>query len=80
MPVLNGVTGPIQAAAEAHGVRATTVLVEPDGHGLTELAKLVDAGLLRPEVQATFDLADAGKAHELGELGRTRGKIVLTLR
>ena len=27
----------------------------------------------------TFPLEEAGRAHELGEQGRTRGKIVLTL-
>ncbi|HEU4946100.1 MAG TPA: NADP-dependent oxidoreductase [Kribbella sp.] len=79
VPVLGGVTESIRAAADARGVRATTLLVEPDGHGLAELAALVEAGLLRPEIEATFDLADAGKAHQLGEKGRTRGKIVLTV-
>ena len=28
-------------------------------------------------VDATFPLEDAGKAHALGETGRTQGKIVL---
>lgn len=79
VPVLGGVTEPIREAAEARGVLAKTFLVEPDGHGLTELAKLADAGRLRPAIEATFDLAEAGKAHALGERGRTRGKLVLTL-
>jgi hypothetical protein len=30
-------------------------------------------------VAATFPLADAGRAHETGETGRTQGKLVLTV-
>jgi NADPH:quinone reductase-like Zn-dependent oxidoreductase len=34
---------------------------------------------LKPHVERTFPLEEAARAHELGERGRTRGKIVLTL-
>lgn len=67
------------AAAPAHGVRATGMLVEPDGHALDELAALVRAGRLRPVVERTFPLEQADAAHRLGETGRTTGKIVLTV-
>ncbi|ADB31115.1 Alcohol dehydrogenase GroES domain protein [Kribbella flavida DSM 17836] len=79
VPVLGGVTPDIAAAAERYGVNACTLLVEPDGHALGELAALAERGLLRPEIQATYDLADAATAHEVGEQGRTRGKLVLTV-
>ncbi|MEU1374847.1 NADP-dependent oxidoreductase [Streptomyces triculaminicus] len=65
--------------ARAAGVRATFVLVEPDRTGLREIAALVENGHLRVEVDAVFPLEDAAKAHELGERGRTTGKIVLTV-
>ena len=54
-----------------------TPLVEPDHAGLEGLASLVDAGQLRVEIDTVLPLADAARAHELGERGRTRGKIVL---
>jgi NADPH:quinone reductase-like Zn-dependent oxidoreductase len=57
------------------GVNAVGILVEPDRSGL---AGLVAAGV-RAHVEATFPLEDAARAHELGEQGRTRGKIVLTV-
>ena len=57
----------------------TGILVEPDRLGLEELARLVAAGALRPHVAATFPLADARRAHEAGETGRTQGKLVLTV-
>ncbi|MBO0652640.1 NADP-dependent oxidoreductase [Streptomyces triculaminicus] len=66
-------------AARAAGVRATFVLVEPDRTGLREIAALVESGQLRVEVDAVFPLEEAAKAHELGERGRTTGKIVLTV-
>jgi NADPH:quinone reductase-like Zn-dependent oxidoreductase len=58
-------------------VRVTSILVEPDRCGLEELAALVERGELRPHVERTFPLAQAGAAHELGETGRTTGKLVL---
>jgi NADPH:quinone reductase-like Zn-dependent oxidoreductase len=71
-------TFPVERARVA-GVRAVFMLVEPDHAGLREIAALVEAGRLRGEVAATLPLADAAKAHELGETGRTAGKIVLTV-
>ena len=59
--------------------RVTGILVEPDRAGLEALAELVAAGALRPHVSQTFPLAEAGRAHELGETGRTQGKLVLTV-
>ncbi len=67
----------LRAAAIARGVRAAVLLVEPDHAGLAQLSGLVADGRLRPVVAATFPLAEAARAHELGETGRTAGKIVL---
>jgi NADPH:quinone reductase-like Zn-dependent oxidoreductase len=58
-------------------IRISPILVEPDRAGLEAIAALVEAGELRVHVDATFPLEDAGKAHALGETGRTQGKIVL---
>jgi len=40
---------------------------------------LIDSGQLRVHVQTTLPLAEAAKAHQLLESGRTTGKIVLTI-
>ncbi|HZZ47846.1 MAG TPA: NADP-dependent oxidoreductase [Pseudonocardia sp.] len=66
-------------AARRAGVRATSVVVEPDRVGLLGLVDLVVAGALRPTVDQVFPLDQAGRAHTVGELGRTRGKLVLTV-
>jgi NADPH:quinone reductase-like Zn-dependent oxidoreductase len=68
-----------QAAAEAAGVRLVDFLVEPDAQGLEALAALVEAGQLRPSIDTVLPLEHAAKAHEIGETGRTQGKIVLDL-
>lgn len=65
--------------AERLGVRAEVMLVEADQEGMKAIAALVDTGKLRAEIAGTFPLEEAAKAHELGETGRTTGKLVLTL-
>ncbi|MFJ8196615.1 NADP-dependent oxidoreductase [Streptomyces sp. NPDC096152] len=59
------------------GVRATRMLVDADHHGMRAVADLVEAGRLRATIAGTFPLAEAAKAHELGDTGRTTGKLVL---
>ncbi|MEU9699405.1 NADP-dependent oxidoreductase [Streptomyces sp. NPDC047981] len=70
---------PLDAPAPERGIRTGFTLVEPDYAGLLALAELVEAGRLRPEVDTVLPLAEAAKAHALGESGRTRGKLVLTV-
>lgn len=67
------------ARAEAAGVRAVFMLVEPDHQGLREIGALVEDGHLRVIVDSVFPLERAAEAHESGETGRTTGKIVLTV-
>ncbi|WP_445525622.1 NADP-dependent oxidoreductase [Streptomyces cyslabdanicus] len=65
--------------AERLGVRAVRMLVDADHHGMEEIAELVAQGGLRAAVADTFPLAEAARAHELGETGRTTGKLVLLM-
>ncbi|MEV4680754.1 NADP-dependent oxidoreductase [Streptomyces kurssanovii] len=67
-------------AGAGRGVRAGFTLVEPDSTGMRALAGLVEAGRLRPVVETVLPLERAADAHRLGEAGRTRGKIVLSVR
>lgn len=65
--------------AAARGARLEKLLVEADQAGMRAIAALVEQGKLRAHVDATFPLAEAAKAHALGETDRTTGKIVLTV-
>ncbi|MGW6378521.1 NADP-dependent oxidoreductase [Rhodococcus sp. NPDC055112] len=69
----------LAAEVEAAGRRFAGVSVEPDYASLEAIAALVDAGRIRPHLDATFPLAEAGRAHELVGSGRTQGKVVLTV-
>ncbi|MFJ8082929.1 NADP-dependent oxidoreductase [Streptomyces sp. NPDC096205] len=71
--------GPDDVPAAQDGVRAMWVLVEPDHLGLREITALVEQGAVKPVVETVLPLAQAAEAHELGEQGRTTGKIVLTV-
>jgi NADPH:quinone reductase-like Zn-dependent oxidoreductase len=72
---------PAEVTAEAarRGLRAESLLVEADCGGMTAIADLVAHGKLRPVIAGTFPLADAAKAHELGDTGHVAGKLVLTM-
>jgi NADPH:quinone reductase-like Zn-dependent oxidoreductase len=69
----------VRREAAALGLRTTAPLVEPDRLALTALAELVETGTLRPMIDCVVPLAQARRAHELGETGRTTGKIVLAV-
>jgi NADPH:quinone reductase-like Zn-dependent oxidoreductase len=73
---------PAEVAAEAArlGIRAQVMLAEADYAGMTAVADLVTQRKLRPVIAGTFPLADAARAHALGDTGHTAGKLVLTMR
>ncbi|MFI1164705.1 NADP-dependent oxidoreductase [Streptomyces sp. NPDC020801] len=70
-------SGELYEEAGRLGVRAIRMLVDADHYGMKAIAELVEAGKLRATIAGTFPLADAAKAHELGDTGRTTGKMVL---
>ncbi|MEU8196590.1 NADP-dependent oxidoreductase [Microbispora amethystogenes] len=74
---LGGNPGITPEEAAALGVRLQVVSVRPSAHDLAELTSLVEAGRLTVHVDLTVPLAEAAKAHEQGQAGRTTGKIVL---
>ncbi|MER6738392.1 NADP-dependent oxidoreductase [Streptomyces puniciscabiei] len=63
--------------AERLGVRAVRMLVDADRTGMEKVAELAESGKLRATIAGTFPLAEAAKAHEVGDTGRTTGKLVL---
>ena len=77
LAVADGANDEVQAEARRRGVRVQEPLVEPDGHALEEIAKLVGAGALKVMVADTFPLERARAAHERLDRGGVRGKLVL---
>ncbi|MET9213667.1 MULTISPECIES: NADP-dependent oxidoreductase [unclassified Nocardia] len=70
----------LRADADRRGVRYAELLVEADHAGMSAIAELLAAGTLRPTIAGVFPLAEAAKAHALGETDRTLGKLVVTVR
>ena len=76
-------TGPdrttVREMAQRRGLRYVEFGFTPDGTDLREITTLAERGALRVAVEHALPLEEAAKAHELGESGRARGKIVLTV-
>ncbi|MFG3114541.1 NADP-dependent oxidoreductase [Streptomyces sp. NPDC048197] len=77
-------TGPdrtaVRARAAALGLRYVEFGFTPAGSDLQEIGELVAGGALQVVVDQVLPLEEAGKAHELSETGRVKGKIVLAVR
>jgi NADPH:quinone reductase-like Zn-dependent oxidoreductase len=58
-------------------VRGVFFIVKPNRAQLIEIARLIDAGSVRPIIEATFPLAQAREAFEHGLRHHNRGKLVL---
>lgn len=77
LAVADGATDEVKRKAGARGVRVMEPLVEPDGHGLEEVSRLVDSGALKVTIDGTFPLERAADAHARLERGGVKGKLVL---
>jgi NADPH:quinone reductase-like Zn-dependent oxidoreductase len=66
--------------AAIRGRRVLHLLRRPGAEGLAELGQMVEAGRLRPSIQAVYPLAGIRRAHAHVESGRTRGKVVVRIR
>ncbi|GIH23385.1 hypothetical protein Aph01nite_16950 [Acrocarpospora phusangensis] len=77
--VLSNLAEGLTAQAEELGIRAESMLVEPDHAGMKAIAALVEEGRLRAKIDTVLPLEEVAKAHERGETGHTTGKIVLTV-
>jgi NADPH:quinone reductase-like Zn-dependent oxidoreductase len=68
---------PNQEKAAAHGVRSAHVFVQPNVDELGEIARLVDAGKVKPHIDKVFPLPQAAAAQEAVAIHHTRGKIAI---
>jgi NADPH:quinone reductase-like Zn-dependent oxidoreductase len=71
--------GPLQGVAGCLGPakQAKFIVVKTVAADLQYLGELADSGRLRPTLSRAFPLELAREAHQLGQEGHTRGKIVL---
>ena len=69
----------VRRKASARGVGYKFLFMHADGAQLTQIAKLIDAGVIRPVVEKVFPFAQTAEALAYVETGRARGKVVVTL-
>jgi NADPH:quinone reductase-like Zn-dependent oxidoreductase len=67
----------VQLPADRDDVKKVFFIQEPGRAQLTELARLVDEGHLRPQVGAVYRLAQAAKAYSVKAAGGIPGRVVL---
>jgi NADPH:quinone reductase-like Zn-dependent oxidoreductase len=76
--ILSTIQPPSEETAAAHNVRAGFIATAPPiGPTLTEVAKMVDSGQLKPYVSTLLPLREIRRAHEILDAKHTYGKIVL---
>ena len=66
-----------QAELDKHQIRGASLASRGNAGELAEIAKLIDAGKIKPVVTEVLPLSEAIKACEQAETHHTRGKIVL---
>jgi NADPH:quinone reductase-like Zn-dependent oxidoreductase len=69
----------IRHKARKQGVDYSFLFMRADGAQLAEIAKLVDAGAIRPVIDQIFDFDETPAAMERVESGRSRGKVVIRI-
>jgi NADPH:quinone reductase-like Zn-dependent oxidoreductase len=70
----------IRAKARRRQVRYSFLFMRANGDQLTEIASLIDHGIIRPVVDRVFPFASTKEAMAYVESGRAKGKVVVSLR
>src|SRR6266513_1290964 len=77
--VMSLVARPDPAELEKRGIRGAAISVHPDATDLTEIARLIDAGKIKPIVTQVLPLNEAIPAQRQAATHHTRGKLVLRI-
>ena len=67
------------ARARRHHATYEFFLMSPDGAQLAEIGALIEAGIIKPQVDRVFPLEQARAALDYVETGRARGKVILAV-
>lgn len=76
--LISTIQAPSADEAESWGVRQAMIFSSPPiGETLTEVADMIEHGLIEPHVSKVLPLEEAATAHRMVETRHTRGKLVL---
>lgn len=77
--VMRMLSSGILKETKSRGVDYSFLFMRADGQQLQEIAKLIDAGAIRPVVDKVFDFAQTADALAYVETGRAKGKVVVAV-
>jgi NADPH:quinone reductase-like Zn-dependent oxidoreductase len=69
----------IRKAAKRHGVSYSFLFMRADGGQLSQIAKLIDAGAIKPVIDQVFPFKSTKEALTYVETGRVKGKVVIKI-
>ncbi|MDK4793777.1 MAG: NADP-dependent oxidoreductase [Acinetobacter sp.] len=67
----------IRHKAKKRGITYTFLFMQPNGHQLSKITELVEAGKIKPVVDQTYDFIQIKEALQYVNTGRAKGKVVL---
>lgn len=70
----------VRGKARASGVDYAFLFMKPSGSQLAEIARLFDAGAVRPVIDRVFPFTSTNEALAYVESGRARGKVVIQVK
>jgi len=76
----SGASESVKEKAAARGLTGDTFRVQSDGRNMKEIADMLDKGIVKSHVSRIFGFDDIRAAHLQIESGKTRGKIVISLK
>jgi len=77
--VMSLVALPDEAELQKRGIHGAAISVHPDAKDLAQIAKLIDAGKIKPTVTQVRPLSEAVAAQQQAATHHTRGKVVLRI-
>jgi NADPH:quinone reductase-like Zn-dependent oxidoreductase len=78
--LMRGLSYRIRKAAGRHGVSYSFLFMKANGDQLSEIARLIDSGTIRPVVDRIFPFESIGEAMAYVETGRAKGKVIVKMR
>ncbi len=83
-PLFKTIISILQLGAKVRALKTGTTydffLMHPDGDQLTQIAKLVESGKIRPVIDRIFPFEDIKEALDYCERGRARGKVIVQVK
>jgi NADPH:quinone reductase-like Zn-dependent oxidoreductase len=70
----------IRLKAKRRGVDYSFLFIRADGEQLSEIARLVDKGVIRPVIDQIFPFERTPDAMARVQSGRTKGKVIVDVR